>query len=58
MNLISHRSEYKNFNLKLIGIFAKNREEWTLCDMACALYGYVLVPLYDTLTPEAISYVL
>jgi long-chain acyl-CoA synthetase len=42
----------------MIGIFAKNREEWAVTDIANALYGYTMVPLYDTLGPDSISYVL
>lgn len=42
----------------MIGIFAKNRAEWCISDMGNALFGYTMVPFYDTLGPESISYVL
>lgn len=42
----------------MIGIHAKNREEWIIADMANALYGFSMVPLYDTLGPETIGYVI
>jgi len=42
----------------MVGIFAKNREEWMFLDVACALYKYTAIPLYDTLGPESISYVI
>lgn len=42
----------------MIGIFAKNREEWFLLDYANMLYGFTMIPLYDTLGPESIPYVL
>ncbi|XP_053735911.1 long-chain-fatty-acid--CoA ligase 1-like isoform X1 [Synchiropus splendidus] len=41
-----------------IGIFAQNRPEWTLTELACYTYSLVAVPLYDTLGSEAIHYIL
>ncbi|KAJ8015157.1 hypothetical protein DPEC_G00023230 [Dallia pectoralis] len=41
-----------------IGIFAQNRPEWTISDLACYTYSLVPVPLYDTLGNEAISYII
>lgn len=70
LNLLKVTDEYKNFKvynnnsnqinstLKLVGIYAKNRAEWTICDMANGLYGYTMIPLYDTLGPDSVSYVL
>ncbi|KAF8823028.1 AMP-binding enzyme domain-containing protein [Cardiosporidium cionae] len=43
---------------RFLGIFSKNREEWTLCEYACAAYGFTLVPLYDTLGAESLLYIL
>ncbi|XP_058627737.1 long-chain-fatty-acid--CoA ligase 1a isoform X2 [Onychostoma macrolepis] len=43
---------------KYIGIFAQNRPEWTISEMACYTYSLVAVPLYDTLGTEAISYII
>jgi long-chain acyl-CoA synthetase len=44
--------------MKLIGIFARNREEWTLLDMANCLYGFTMVPLYENLGNQGLTYVL
>ena len=44
--------------MNLIGIFSKNRYEWMVTDVACCLYGLTLVPLYDTLGIENLSYCL
>lgn len=57
-NLAPQINEYKNFKLKMTGIFAKNREEWMILDISNALYGRTMVPLYDTLGLETISYVI
>ena len=44
--------------MKVIGIYSKNRPEWNITDMASVLYGFTTIPLYDTLGPESISFVL
>ncbi|OZJ02469.1 hypothetical protein BZG36_04104 [Bifiguratus adelaidae] len=41
-----------------VGIFAKNAPEWTLCDLACVSYSLPSVPLYETLGPDAVEYVI
>ncbi|XP_056136939.1 long-chain-fatty-acid--CoA ligase 1a isoform X1 [Lampris incognitus] len=43
---------------KFIGIFAQNRPEWTISELACYTYSLVAVPLYDTLGTEAIGYII
>ncbi|XP_057698382.1 long-chain-fatty-acid--CoA ligase 1a isoform X2 [Corythoichthys intestinalis] len=43
---------------KFIGIFAQNRPEWTISELACYTYSLVVVPLYDTLGAEAISFII
>lgn len=43
--------------MKMLGVYSKNRAEWELLDIVCMLYGYVLIPMYDTLGPENITYV-
>lgn len=40
-----------------IGIFAQNRPEWIISELACYTYSMVAVPLYDTLGAEAIVYI-
>ncbi|CAN1356648.1 Long chain acyl-CoA synthetase 7, peroxisomal [Linum perenne] len=40
-----------------VGIYFINRPEWLVVDHACAAYSYVSVPLYDTLGPDAVKFV-
>ncbi|RLO05676.1 hypothetical protein DYB28_004852, partial [Aphanomyces astaci] len=40
-----------------VGVISKNRTEWVLTEIACNRMSYVLVPLYDTLGPKAIPYI-
>ncbi|XP_060097656.1 long-chain-fatty-acid--CoA ligase 5 isoform X2 [Heteronotia binoei] len=42
---------------QFIGIFAQNRPEWIISELACYTYSMVAVPLYDTLGPESIVYI-
>lgn len=41
-----------------VGIVSANRTEWVLTDMACNVQSFISVPLYDTLGPDAISYII
>ncbi|XP_074252804.1 long-chain-fatty-acid--CoA ligase 1 isoform X3 [Saimiri boliviensis] len=40
-----------------VGIFAQNRPEWVIIEQGCFAYSMVIVPLYDTLGSEAITYI-
>ncbi|PUZ43684.1 hypothetical protein GQ55_8G027800 [Panicum hallii var. hallii] len=40
-----------------IGLYFINRPEWIIVDNACASYSYVSVPLYDTLGPDAVQFI-
>ncbi|XP_020700722.1 long chain acyl-CoA synthetase 6, peroxisomal isoform X1 [Dendrobium catenatum] len=40
-----------------IGLYFINRPEWIIIDHACSAYSYISVPLYDTLGPDAVSYI-
>ena len=41
-----------------IGIASRNCPEWVIVEQACNAYSQVLVPLYDTLGPEAIEHII
>ncbi|XP_022723130.1 long chain acyl-CoA synthetase 6, peroxisomal-like [Durio zibethinus] len=40
-----------------VGIYFINRPEWLIVDHACSAYSLVSVPLYDTLGPDAVKYI-
>ncbi|KAF3454475.1 hypothetical protein FNV43_RR04922 [Rhamnella rubrinervis] len=40
-----------------IGLYFVNRPEWLIVDHACAAFSFISVPLYDTLGPDAVKYV-
>jgi long-chain acyl-CoA synthetase len=41
-----------------VGIYSYNRPEWVATDLAVAKLGAVLIPVYHTLGPDAIRYIL
>uniref|UniRef100_A0A8C6XNA8 Long-chain-fatty-acid--CoA ligase n=1 Tax=Naja naja TaxID=35670 RepID=A0A8C6XNA8_NAJNA len=43
---------------QFIGVFAQNRPEWIISELACYTYSMVVVPLYDTLGPGSIRYII
>ncbi|XP_047180768.1 long chain acyl-CoA synthetase 6, peroxisomal-like [Vigna umbellata] len=40
-----------------IGLYFINRPEWLILDHACSAYSFISVPLYDTLGPDAVKYI-
>ncbi|XP_069755990.1 long-chain-fatty-acid--CoA ligase 5 [Narcine bancroftii] len=65
---VSDRAEYLGSGLlhrgcnpspeQYIGVFARNRPEWIISELACYTYSMTVIPLYDTLGPEAIVYII
>ncbi|XP_055502821.1 long-chain-fatty-acid--CoA ligase 5 [Leucoraja erinacea] len=41
-----------------IGIFAQNRPEWIISELACYTYSMSVIPLYDTLGADAMVYII
>uniref|UniRef100_A0AAZ3PVT8 Arachidonate--CoA ligase n=1 Tax=Oncorhynchus tshawytscha TaxID=74940 RepID=A0AAZ3PVT8_ONCTS len=66
--LVSNRAEHLGSGLihrglkptpdTFIGIFAQNRPEWIISELACYTYSMVAVPLYDTLGHEALEFII
>ncbi|XP_014474921.1 PREDICTED: long-chain-fatty-acid--CoA ligase 5 isoform X2 [Dinoponera quadriceps] len=42
----------------LVGLYSQNCPEWILTEQACYTYSLVVVPLYDTLGPDACAYII
>jgi long-subunit acyl-CoA synthetase (AMP-forming) len=49
-------SEGKTWNF--MGVYAKNRPEWVLTDLASSTLGGTTIAFYDTLGPQAIEFVI
>jgi long-chain acyl-CoA synthetase len=41
-----------------VGLFSENCPEWTLADAGCLFAGAIDVPIYPTLTPPQVAYIL
>eukprot|EP00252_Welwitschia_mirabilis_P025382 TRINITY_DN7895_c0_g1_i2.p1 TRINITY_DN7895_c0_g1~~TRINITY_DN7895_c0_g1_i2.p1 ORF type:complete len:693 (-),score=113.76 TRINITY_DN7895_c0_g1_i2:222-2300(-) len=41
-----------------IGLYFINRPEWLITEHACSSYSFISVPLYDTLGPDAVKYII
>lgn len=41
-----------------VGLYMQNRAEWVIAEHACNSFGFVSVPLYDTLGPESVQYIM
>lgn len=41
-----------------LGIWSLNRPEWFISEMICNYYNLVSVPLYETLGPDAVEFVM
>lgn len=57
LNLVPEIKEYKDYSLRMFGVYSKNNAYWGITDLANALYGLTTVPIYDTLGEEAVTYV-
>ena len=65
MDFLNRVFTLRNYLFKLnlqqgskLAIISENRTEWIITDMACILSGFVNVPIYTTLSPESIKYIL
>lgn len=50
--------EADNKTWNFLGIYAKNRPEWVLCDLASTALNGTSIAFYDTLGPQAIEFVI
>ena len=41
-----------------MALYSKNREEWVITDLGCALTAITTVTLYDTLGKESLEFIL
>ncbi|EEY70016.1 long-chain-fatty-acid-CoA ligase, putative [Phytophthora infestans T30-4] len=41
-----------------VGVFSRSQYEWTLVEQSCNRMAFTLVPLYDTLGPSSVPYIL
>ena len=56
LKLVDENTDPQGITIKPVGLYAKNRAEWTIVDVACHLYGLTSTSFYDTLGPASITY--
>lgn len=56
LGLTPPTGEHNGKKLNFIGVYSKNREEWCFVDWSAILYGLTVLPIYDTLGPEAVKF--
>ncbi|CAL8069322.1 unnamed protein product [Calicophoron daubneyi] len=49
--------DHKISEMKVVGIYGPNSPEWVTTMFACHAYGFVVVPLYDTLGTKALHHI-
>ena len=58
LNLCPEICDFQDFKCKFLSIFAPNMPMWFKMDIGAMLHGLTLAPLYNTLGPESIAYVM
>jgi long-chain acyl-CoA synthetase len=57
LDMCQPHSEFRDYTLRFVGIYAKNSYRYFVQDMASVMFNKVSVPIYDTLGEEATIYV-
>jgi len=58
LELCPEINDFRDYNLRFLSIFAPNCRSWYCMDIAAMLHGITLAPLYATLGPKTLAYVL
>ena len=56
LETIDFAENRENDKMKLVGVYAPNSLEYLIQDISCIIYGFVTVPIYNTLGVEAIKF--
>lgn len=50
-------SDYKDISIRPLCIYSKNREEWIDLDLTASLFGFTVIPIYDTLGMDSVEFI-
>lgn len=53
LDLTDPSTPWENKTFNFIGIYSKNTINYLICDLACTMYDFTLIPIYDTLGEDA-----
>jgi long-chain acyl-CoA synthetase len=45
-------------SFRFLGIISKNREEWAIANIACMRASITIIPFFESLGPDGISFIL
>ncbi len=57
MNIINEISDWRDYSLKIFGIYSISSQFFLMADLAAIIYGFTTVPIYDTLGEEATEFI-
>jgi long-chain acyl-CoA synthetase len=57
MDLCPTVNDFNKMEMNFVAVYSKNREEYAVLDVTSSVYGLTLVPIYDTLGPDTVSFV-
>ena len=57
MNIIQEVSEWRDYKLKIVGIYSHSSQYFLMIDLTAIIYGLTTVPIYDTLGEEATEFI-
>ena len=57
LNLCPFIEEVPGMKVRFISIYEPNTIEWFIMDQASSLFGFAIVPIYDTLGPDVVAYI-
>ncbi len=57
MNVIHEISDWRDYSLKIFGIYSISSQYFLIADLAAIIYGFTTVPIYDTLGEEATEFI-
>lgn len=56
LDLCKRRQEFKNYNLRFLGVYAQNSFRYVVQDLSCIFYDFVSIPIYNSLGEDAVAY--
>jgi long-chain acyl-CoA synthetase len=57
-NQLAPKIKFDDGEFRTVALYSKNREEWIITDLGCALTAITTVTLYDTLGKESLEFIL
>ena len=53
LDIVEENNDWNKYKLKFVGVYSKNSIRYSVFDIACGIYNFTAIPIYDTLGAEA-----